>query len=165
MTQYPHDRLRQAREQAGYPTAAVFAKVHDLPESTYRSHENGARGLTLPAVRHYADLLGVPWTWLMTGEVPAAAGDKADKDADAKTITPRPAPAAVRARVDIEILTAIVERVEANLERRHRKMNPLHKAELIANSYALVEELGLEAATRELHSGLRTRTRPHAKSA
>jgi DNA-binding XRE family transcriptional regulator len=163
MKKYPYDRLRQAREGAGYRTADAFAKAHDLSDSTYRSHENGARGLTVAVGRHYGELLGVPWTWIMTGEAPLGPNEKAGKGA--KSPTPRPAPAARRPRVDIEILSAIVERVEANLERRHRKMSPMHKAELIATSYGLVEELGLEAATRELHSGLRTRARPHAKTA
>ncbi len=165
MAQRPHDRLREAREGAGYPTAAAFAKSHDLPESTYRSHENGARGLTLPSARLYADLLGVPWTWLMTGEAAAAADGSEGPPRTGKGASPRPTPPARRARIDIEVLSAIIERVEANLARRRRTMSPLHKGELIANSYALVEELGLEAATRALRTGLRVRKHSQAQSA
>ncbi|MFI5022093.1 MAG: helix-turn-helix transcriptional regulator [Alphaproteobacteria bacterium] len=165
MAQYPHDRLREARERAGYPTAAAFAKTHELTESTYRSHENGSRGLSMAAARLYAELLGVPWTWIMAGEPPASSGEKAGERSAEGSPVPQPAPPPLRPRVDIEVLSAILERVEANLARRRRKMSPLHKAELIANSYALVEEFGLEAATRELRSGLRVRSRSHAKSA
>jgi len=119
----------------------------------------------LAAARLYAELLGVPWTWLMAGEPPTSSGDKAGERGAEGTAVPQPAPPPLRPRVDIEVLSAILERVEANLARRRRKMSPLHKAELIANSYALVEEFGLEAATRELRSGLRVRSRSHAKSA
>ena len=165
MAQHPHGRLREARDRAGYPTAAAFAKAHDLTESTYRSHENGSRGLTMAAARLYAELLGVPWIWIMAGDQPSAAGGKGGEGSPGRAAAPHPTPPPLRPRVDIEVLSAILERVEANLARRRRKMSPLHKAELIANSYALVEEFGLEAATRELRNGLRVRSRSHAKSA
>lgn len=58
--------LRQAREAAGYTKASDFIKDYGLPESTYRSHDNGVRGLTVAAAKVYARLLArkVPWvTW------------------------------------------------------------------------------------------------------
>jgi len=163
MAQTPHSRLREARERVGYATAAAFAKAHDLTESTYRSHENGSRGLTVAAARHYAELLGVGWTWIMAGDAPAHAGERGVEGSAGRAPAPRASAPPLRPRVDIEVLSAILERIEANLARRRRKMSPLDKAELVANSYALVEELGLEAATRELRTGLRVRS--HAKSA
>jgi len=163
MAQKPHDRLREARSKAGYATAAAFAKAYDLPESTYRSHENGSRGLNVAAARHYGELLGLPWLWIMEGEIPSAPGETRDEESETPAPEPRPAPPTPRPRIDIEVLAAILERIEANLARRRRKMTPLHKAELVSYSYALVEELGLEAATRELRAGLRARA--PAKSA
>lgn len=67
MPESPSDRLRQARKRAGFETAAAFAAKFDLTESTYRSAENGSRGLRLPAAKRYAPLLGVTWQWLMEG--------------------------------------------------------------------------------------------------
>jgi SOS-response transcriptional repressor LexA len=61
-------RLRAAREAAGYKTAAEFARDHEFPEVTYRSHENGTRTLTIPAAKAYAKALGISWQWLMFGE-------------------------------------------------------------------------------------------------
>lgn len=65
MKESANARLKSAREIAGFKTAADFAKAHDLPESTYRSAENGTRGLRLEAARLYAPLLGVTWQWLI----------------------------------------------------------------------------------------------------
>ncbi len=69
----PHERLREAREQAGFRSAAAFAARHGLSEVTYRSHENGVRALTLPAAKRYAKLLKRDFAWLLTGQEPAAA--------------------------------------------------------------------------------------------
>lgn len=68
MKESANARLRRARAGAGFKTAADFAKAHDLPESTYRSAENGTRGLRLEAARLYAPLLGVTWQWLIDDE-------------------------------------------------------------------------------------------------
>lgn len=64
----PAERLKQARQNAGFDSAAAFADAHDIPEPTYRAHENGTRALTQRAARQYAPILGVTVTWLMFGE-------------------------------------------------------------------------------------------------
>lgn len=68
----PSDRLRKARIRAGFPTAADFARHHHLEETTYRSTENGTRGLTVAKAILYAKLLGHGTTraWLLVGEQP-----------------------------------------------------------------------------------------------
>lgn len=62
------DRLKRTREAAGFRTAGEFARAADVPEPTYRSHENGGRGLTDSYAKRYAKKLGVPWIWLRSGE-------------------------------------------------------------------------------------------------
>ncbi len=72
----PHDRLRSARTEAGYGSAAAFAREHGFNQVTYRSHENGVRGIPVEAAQAYAEALEVPLTWLLVGEEdqpPAAA--------------------------------------------------------------------------------------------
>lgn len=64
----PHDRLRWARESAGFKTAAEFVKAHNLELGTYRHHENGTRGLRPSVARKYASLLGIDIKWLQFGE-------------------------------------------------------------------------------------------------
>lgn len=64
----PAQRLKDARERAGFPSAAGFAKHVDVPEVTYRSHENGTRGLSIQAARRYAPALRTSWQWLMFGD-------------------------------------------------------------------------------------------------
>lgn len=67
----PHLKLRRARERAGFGTAADFAARFDLPETTYRSHENGNRKLTMEAARQYAAKLGnVSWLELLGEPAP-----------------------------------------------------------------------------------------------
>ena len=63
----PNERLRKARIEAGYKTSADFARAHNLPEGTYRSHETGIRGLTRHTAIAYAGLLNVSVEWLLTG--------------------------------------------------------------------------------------------------
>lgn len=63
-----YERLRFAREKAGFDKAADFARAHGFTESSYRGHENGSRGLKPPVAKIYANLLNVDFAWLMTGE-------------------------------------------------------------------------------------------------
>ncbi len=76
MTESPNDRLKRARELAGFKSAAGFAAAHDFPESTYRSIENGTRSLTMAAAKQYAPKLGCSWAWLMDGGTVGGPGSE-----------------------------------------------------------------------------------------
>ena len=52
------DRLRRLRIAKGYETAADAARAFGWNEHTYKSHENGVRGIKLPAARKYAAAFG-----------------------------------------------------------------------------------------------------------
>lgn len=86
------ERLKWARQKAGYASAADFARQHGMTEVTYRAHENGLRGLSERTARQYAAALrGANWVWLLTGTgQPFDAPEPAD---DAGAVTP-PAAAA-----------------------------------------------------------------------
>lgn len=58
-------RLRQAREEAGFPTAAAAAREHGWSEATYRHHENGTRGYDNEQASAYAKYYGVSAAWLL----------------------------------------------------------------------------------------------------
>ena len=84
----PAERLRWARRQAGFGSAAAFARALGIPEVTYRAHEKGhtgtgGRGLSERAARDYARRLGVDWAWLLTG---------AGEPGGAQALPERPAP-------------------------------------------------------------------------
>lgn len=64
-------RLREARERAGYKTAADAAEAHGWTYSTYAGHENGSRGLRPEQARAYAEAFGVAPEWLVFGEAEA----------------------------------------------------------------------------------------------
>lgn len=66
--QNPAERLKYARERAGYKTAKSFADHHLDNANTYYSHESGSRGFHKFA-EQYSGLLGnCTAGWLLTGE-------------------------------------------------------------------------------------------------
>ena len=62
----PHERLREAREAAGYESAADAARAMGMRPETYHRHENGSNGLARAGER-YARFFRVNLEWLLTG--------------------------------------------------------------------------------------------------
>ena len=62
------DRLQNARTGAGFKTASDAARYHGWNENTYRSHENGERGLKARVASKYAKAFKVDYSWLLLGE-------------------------------------------------------------------------------------------------
>lgn len=69
----PGERLKWARERAGFEYASDAAEAMGVPEPTYLAHENGSRGLKARA-EQYARRLHVDYEWLMTGRGQPKAG-------------------------------------------------------------------------------------------
>lgn len=63
----PHDRLRRAREAAGYRRAADAANEKGWTYSTYAGHENGSRAFSPAVANTYARAFGVSAEWLLFG--------------------------------------------------------------------------------------------------
>lgn len=61
------DRLRSLRIKRGFPTAADAAKAFGWNEHTYKSHENGIRGIKTEAARKYAAAYGSSAAYILTG--------------------------------------------------------------------------------------------------
>lgn len=70
-------RLKQSREDAGFPDAATAAKAFGFTYPTYAGHENGSRGVKRDALMRYAKAFGVSVEWLMSGR-----GMKSRKSSD-----------------------------------------------------------------------------------
>ena len=64
----PHDRLRQAREAAGYDSPIEASRRFGWSEHTYKSHENGIRGIRPAQAHKYAKAFKVSAGWILTGE-------------------------------------------------------------------------------------------------
>lgn len=64
----PYERLQQARKKAGFETASDAARAFGWNENTYRSHENGERGLKPATAARYAKCFKTSYGWLLTGE-------------------------------------------------------------------------------------------------
>ena len=69
-----HDRLKKAREQAGFETAADAARKFGWTETTYRAHENGQRNIPRERAPVYARAFRVSPEWLLYGR--GSAGKK-----------------------------------------------------------------------------------------
>ena len=64
----PCDRLKQIRVNAGFETSADATRSHGWNENTYRSHENGERGIKPQVAKKYARAYRISASWLLTGE-------------------------------------------------------------------------------------------------
>lgn len=59
------ERLRTAREKAGFPSAAAAARHHGWGEAAYRHHENGTRAFGIEQGVQYAAAYKVAASWLL----------------------------------------------------------------------------------------------------
>ena len=66
--QTPNERLRHAREKAGFASAAEAAESLGIPYGTYASHENGHRGFPKGRAPAYARKYKVDEQWLLYGK-------------------------------------------------------------------------------------------------
>lgn len=64
----PSDRLRELRMKKGYNTAADAARAFGWNDNTYKSHENGERGIKLAVARKYAAAFGSTASYILTGD-------------------------------------------------------------------------------------------------
>lgn len=62
------DRLKAAREKAGFPKAADAAQSIGIPLPTYYAHENGSRVPKIPELQRYAKKFKVSAEWLISGK-------------------------------------------------------------------------------------------------
>jgi SOS-response transcriptional repressor LexA len=63
-----HERLREARQAAGYETAAAAAAALGINYQTYAGHENSKTGIRHQAAQRYAKKFRVSLEWLLTGK-------------------------------------------------------------------------------------------------
>jgi transcriptional regulator with XRE-family HTH domain len=64
-------RLRQARVDRGYETAAAAADAHGWSRNTYASNENGNAPFSYRRAKEYAAAFGVSAEWLYDAAIPA----------------------------------------------------------------------------------------------
>lgn len=64
-----NERLRQAREKAGYRYASDAANALGITASTYRAHENGQNDFGLEEAAVYAKKFNVDPIWLMASQI------------------------------------------------------------------------------------------------
>jgi len=74
----PNERLRAAREKAGFTTAKEAAQAMGVPVSTYIGHENGHRGFPAKRAPQYARKFKVTEEWLLYGKGEGPSGQTAE---------------------------------------------------------------------------------------
>jgi phage repressor protein C with HTH and peptisase S24 domain len=79
------DRLKQAREAAGFENAVDAVRRFGWTQSTYLGHENGSRGVTAGAAARYGLAFKVPPEWILFG------GDLDERDLALLVTTTEPA--------------------------------------------------------------------------
>lgn len=77
-----NERLRAAREQAGYKYASDAAKALTVHPSTYRAHENGQNDFDLEEATFYAKKFNVDPLWIMTGKAISEGAASVDQPAE-----------------------------------------------------------------------------------
>ena len=60
-----HQRLREARERAGFTTPKAASEYFGWNENTYKSNENGARGISKKEAPKYAKAFHVSAGWIL----------------------------------------------------------------------------------------------------
>lgn len=70
-----HERLKEARINAGYSSAREAAETFGWNYSTYASHENGVRGVRTEQVLVYARAFRTDVTWLLGTRIKEGSGD------------------------------------------------------------------------------------------
>jgi phage repressor protein C with HTH and peptisase S24 domain len=63
-----HNRLKQARIEAGFAHAADAARAFGWNPVTYRAHEASDRGLKIDVATRYARAFRISTAWLLTGD-------------------------------------------------------------------------------------------------
>jgi SOS-response transcriptional repressor LexA len=62
------ERLKEARERAGYTSASSAAEAMGVPVPTYIQHENGSRGFPADRAQRYGRFFRVAPEWLLYGK-------------------------------------------------------------------------------------------------
>lgn len=62
------ERLKWARQKAGYASAAGAARAIGVSVPSYNHHENGTRGFKQDRAARYAKFFKVDLSWLLTGQ-------------------------------------------------------------------------------------------------
>ena len=64
----PHERLKTARKEAGFKSAAKAAECLGVQVTTYRTHENGQNGIPPRKAALYAELFNKTPEWILYGK-------------------------------------------------------------------------------------------------
>ena len=79
MAKTMNERLKEARQKAGYRTATAAIDACGWSSSTYRAHENGQNGFKVEEAKLYGEAYRVSPSWLLLGEGDAVPSPKERK--------------------------------------------------------------------------------------
>lgn len=93
-----HERLRQARIDAGFRSAQAAADALGVTASTYRAHENGQNDFGIDEAQVYGRKFGADALWIMTGNLESRNGTHTSVQLDSPN-------ANIRGRIDGEAVS------------------------------------------------------------
>ena len=70
LTEKVGQRLRLARQAAGYKTARAFAQHFEIAQSTYSQYETGKRSFSVNILIRFSEFLDINPNWLLFGKLP-----------------------------------------------------------------------------------------------
>ena len=70
LTKLVGQRLRLARQTAGFKTARAFAQRHAIAQSTYSQYETGKRRFSVDVLVQFSECLNINPNWLLFGKLP-----------------------------------------------------------------------------------------------
>jgi transcriptional regulator with XRE-family HTH domain len=70
LTKLVGQRLRLARQTAGFKTARAFAHSYEIAQSTYSQYETGKRRFSVDVLAQFSQFLNINPNWLLFGRLP-----------------------------------------------------------------------------------------------
>ena len=124
LTKHIGERLRLARQLAGYRTISDFVHKHKFAKSTYTQYETGARSFHTELAVQFASLFKTNLIWLLTGK-----GSSGYTDDDLAVNTPEQ----ISQDELLSILTKGKKHPTANLNKTTQKKISEHNVVLLSD--------------------------------
>ena len=127
------NRLKSARQRAGFRSARSFAMTHKIPYVTYSQHEAGSRRLNPDTLLKYATLLHVSPAWVLSGEhvgqlFVSEGNDGITYGANSQK----------KSEIDLELFFILFDEVQAFIKENKADVAPKDEIKLCVDFYNLL---------------------------
>jgi transcriptional regulator with XRE-family HTH domain len=137
------ERLKAARQAAGYETSREFCSFVGVNESTYSQHESGLRFPRDQLIKQYAEALQVNYEWLKFGKGAPISnpnskyGEQLTKQLRHENVLTQ---SLVNTALEKELLTHIIEALLESIAESNFELAPSQMAEAITTLYNNIQK-------------------------